>query len=263
MDSSKSVNSKADWLPSDLADFYDGEVSEWQHVLGESLLYSFGTRDPKAPPEDAEAHLNNGVRSLYPWIPEGSRVLDLGCGWGGPARMLIRERGAYVHGVTISQVQADFFDSSLPEARTTCADMATFIPDEQYDVAIAMESLTHVTSPVDVLRNIRPRVDRLLLRDHVMYEKNRDASGVARNWKMRFPSHEEFRGIIEEAGFKIEYDEPVDAPFKSVAAFWLRNLRDAFPVFVPEGHFQELERLCRFLEFSTNTQHDIRLIVAS
>ena len=260
MDSSKSVNSKADWPPSDLADFYDGEVSEWQHVLGESLLYCFGTRDPKASPDDAEAHINNGVRSLYPWISEGSRVLDLGCGWGGPARMLIRERGACVHGVTVSQVQADFFDSSLPQARTTCADMATFIPDEQYDVAIAMESLTHVANPVDVLRNIRSRVGRLLLRDHVAIG---EPSTVLGNWKMRVPSHEEFRGIVEEAGFKIEYDEPVDVPFKSVSAFWLRNLRDAFPVFVPKGQFQELERLCRSLALSGYTKHGVRLIVAS
>ena len=260
MDSSQPVNSEADWLPSDLAEFYDGEVSGWQHVLGESLHYCFGTRDPKARPEDAEAHLNNGVRSLYPWIPEGSRVLDLGCGWGGPARMLIRERGAYVHGVTVSQTQADFFDSSLPQARTTCADMATYIPDEQYDVAIALESLTHVNNPVDVLRNIRSRVDRLLLRDHVA---NGETSEVIDNWKMRVPSHEEYRGIVEEAGFKIEYDEPVDVPFKSVAAFWLRNLRDAFPVFVPEGQFKALDMLCRSLELSGYTKHGIRLIVAS
>ena len=260
MDSSKSVNSEADWESSDLAEFYAGEIEAWRHILGESLHYCFGTRDPKARLEDAEAHLNNGIRSLFPWIPEGSRVLDLGCGWGGPARMLIRERGAYVHGITISQVQADFFDSSLPQARTTCADMATFIPDEQYDVAIALESLTHVVNPVDVLRNIRSRVDRLLLRDHVM---NGNPSGVIGNWKMRVPSHEEFRGIVEEAGFKIEYDEPVDVPWKVASAFWLRNLRDAFPVFVPEGQFKTLEMLCRSLEFSGDTKHDIRLIVAS
>jgi SAM-dependent methyltransferase len=260
MDSSKSVNSEADWESSDLAEFYAGEIEAWRYILGESLIYSIGTRDPKASPEDAEAHLSNVVRSLYPWIPEGSRVLDLGCGWGGPARMLIRDRGAYVHGVTVSQVQADFVNSILPEARTTCADMATFIPDEQYDVAIALESLTHVTSPVEVLRNIRSRVDRILIRDHVTIG---EPSMVIDNWKMRVPSHEEFRGIVEEAGFKIEYDEPVDVPWKVVSAFWLRNLRDAFPVFVPEGQFKTLEMLCRSFEFSGDTTHDIRLIVAS
>ena len=262
MDSSQPVNSEADWLPSDLGEFYNGELEAWRHILGESLMYTNGTRDPKALPEDAEAHLSNSVRSLYPWIPEGSRVLDLGCGWGGPARMLIRERGAYVHGVTVSQTQADFFDSSLPEARTTCADMATVIPDEQYDVAILLESLTHVVNPVDVLQNIRSRVDRILLRDHVMYEKNRDASGVARNWKMRFPNHEEFREIVEEAGFKIEYEEIIDVPWKETADFWLRNLRDAFPVFVPEGQFKTLEMWCRCVLEGMEMQ-DIRLIVAS
>ncbi len=38
----------------------------------------------------------------------GMRVLDIGCGWGGLGRFLIREYGVDVTGVTISETQAQF-----------------------------------------------------------------------------------------------------------------------------------------------------------
>ena len=62
--------------------------------------------------------------------------------------------------------------------------------------------------------------------------------------------------------FKIEYEEIIDVPWKETADFWLRNLRDAFPLFVPEGQFKVLELWCCGVLKGGETQ-DIRLIVAS
>jgi cyclopropane-fatty-acyl-phospholipid synthase len=41
-------------------------------------------------------------------LPEGGRVLEIGCGWGGFAEYAARERGLQVTGLTISQAQADY-----------------------------------------------------------------------------------------------------------------------------------------------------------
>ena len=72
------VDQESSWTAADIADFYDGAFVTWQRVLGETLVYNFGTRDPDAVLDDAEAHLRYGVRSLYRWIPMGARVLDAG-----------------------------------------------------------------------------------------------------------------------------------------------------------------------------------------
>ncbi len=41
-------------------------------------------------------------------VMAGDHVLEIGCGWGGFAEYLAKERGAYVRGLTISQEQFDF-----------------------------------------------------------------------------------------------------------------------------------------------------------
>lgn len=46
----------------------------------------------------------------------GDRLLEIGCGWGGLAEYAIRERGAHVTGLTLSQEQADYARRRLFEA---------------------------------------------------------------------------------------------------------------------------------------------------
>ena len=60
--------------------FYtDNPLSVWQSVLGPSMHYHVGG--------------NQAVRNLYPYIDNNSKILDIGCGWGGPARLLTNEKG--------------------------------------------------------------------------------------------------------------------------------------------------------------------------
>ena len=49
-------------------------------------------------------------------LPEGARVLEIGCGWGGFAEYAARERGLRVRALTISQAQADYARKRLFEA---------------------------------------------------------------------------------------------------------------------------------------------------
>lgn len=97
-------------------------------------------------------------------IDEGSRVVDIGCGYGATARWLARTRGGKVTGYTISKAQYDH----ARERSTTPSD-PTFVlrdwndnqePDEAFDAAIMVESFEHFADKVrcvsEVARTLRP-----------------------------------------------------------------------------------------------------------
>lgn len=84
----------------DLDSFYSKEsIREWKQIIGEELHYHCGYFNGE---EDLETGLKQTVRNFYPYITPGTRVLDIGCGWGGPAKMLIAERNCSVTGISCS-----------------------------------------------------------------------------------------------------------------------------------------------------------------
>ena len=250
------------WNSGEVASFYSGETAGWREVLGPGMHYHFGTIDPAKSIDDAEAHFLFAVRQLYPWIPIRSKVIDVGCGWGGPARMLVDERKCSVHGITISEVQAQEFAARVPEARVSVADAQKLALDpnrDTADVAIMLESLTHMPRPDLVLRGLRPHVGRLLIRDHVA----RGEVGFTNpDWKMRFPSRVEIREQIKEGGFRLKHEEALEIPWETSAGYWLENIRRAFPVFRPEGQFKTLQRLCEQIIHRGPPEVEIMMFVA-
>lgn len=81
-------------------------------------------------------------------IMEGSRVCDIGCGYGAPARMLAQEYGAHVTAITLSSAQFAFArqrnrDESNPSFLLD--DWMTIdLSAESFDAAIAIESSEHM-----------------------------------------------------------------------------------------------------------------------
>ncbi len=258
----KPESDEVSWDSGTVADFYAGETAGWKEVLGPGMHYHFGSVDPASPIDDAEAHFRFAVRQLYPWIPVRSRVLDVGCGWGGPARILVDERHCSVHGITISKTQASVFAERVPEARVSVMDAQELDLEpvrDDADVAIMLESLTHMPRPDLVLRRLRPHADLLLIRDHV----SRGETGFTNpHWRMRFPSRAEVREQITEGGFHLKHEEVLEIPWEVSAAFWLENIRRAFPVFTPDGQFTLLRRLCEQIIHHGPPNSEIMLFVA-
>ena len=69
--------------------YEDTPISIWEKVFDSDLNYCFGDAISRNP------EIFKKVKT----------VLDVGCGWGGPARKLIREFGCNIEGVTNSQPQ--------------------------------------------------------------------------------------------------------------------------------------------------------------
>ena len=107
----------------DLDAFYSADVEKVAAILGPEMHFHHGLasaevndlldRSTNAGPAAAdgsvaERALADALRILYPHIPLGSSVLDVGCGWCGPATLLAAERAASVRGLTIARAQAEF-----------------------------------------------------------------------------------------------------------------------------------------------------------
>ncbi|HVV13804.1 cyclopropane-fatty-acyl-phospholipid synthase family protein [Amycolatopsis sp.] len=94
---------------------YDVGNDFYSLVLGPTMTYSCAVWDDNAKTlEDAQiAKVDLVARKLG--LKPGSRVLDVGCGWGTFVTHAAREYGARAVGVTLSQAQADFARKRVAE----------------------------------------------------------------------------------------------------------------------------------------------------
>ncbi|MCF3119008.1 methyltransferase domain-containing protein [Streptomyces arenae] len=103
----------------------------------------------------------------------GGRVLDIGCGTGGPAVRLARSSGAQVTGITVSRRQAaEATERALAAGLSTQVSfdhadaMRLPYPDGSFDAALAVDSLCHMNDRPRALREafrvLRPGAPLLL-----------------------------------------------------------------------------------------------------
>lgn len=126
-------------------DHYSAAVGPWQSIMGEHLHVGFFQR-PGEPLEKATEKL---VMELSSWgeIGQGSRVLDVGCGTGAPARLLCRQLNVRVLGLCLTQEEELFAGRRTRESdlgasiRVEQRDILDGPPDRDgFDVAWLMES---------------------------------------------------------------------------------------------------------------------------
>src|SRR5206468_3295005 len=84
------------------------------------------------------------LAELMEELPDGSDVLELGCGPGRPVAATISERHNYV-GIDFSEAQLAIARENAPRARFVRADMTEvdFAP-ESFDAVVAFYSIIHV-----------------------------------------------------------------------------------------------------------------------
>lgn len=186
----------------ELGDFYStARLDPWRQVLGRGMHYHFGLFEEPWSPDMAEEAVDRGmeraVAELFPFLPQGGRIYDVGCGWGGPAGVL-RERGCRVTGITVSRTQFHYCASLGHSVR--CGDAETTLPPGRFDCALLIESFCHVRDKLRLLRVLRLFARRLVIREHCQ-----DAAPNSVNFGGTMPMvrSSELRSLIEEAGWKI------------------------------------------------------------
>ena len=147
-------------MPSALpvARHYDSLDALYRRVWGEHVHHGLWTTKHDPPALAARALAERVADEAR--VRVGTQVVDVGCGYGATARLLARERGATVTGLTLSAAQAaaappqpgvtihvrDWLDNGLPAAA--------------FDAAIAIESLSHMPDKprvfAELARVVRP-----------------------------------------------------------------------------------------------------------
>lgn len=222
--------------------FYSAESTEsWQSILGPELHYHFGYFKAK---ETLQEGLKAAVRLHYPFIQRGSRVLDLGCGWGGPALMLIEERECEVLGLTISSAQAEYARSLGLSVRHMDAETEEI--DGNYDTVLMHESFTHIKDKAGLLSRLKSVAHTVIITASCLREQSSSQEFTFGN-SMLMTTPAELQQMILKAGWEVIYQR--ERRFQSLRTLklWRENLENFFgsePI--PEGQMKCLYDLTEF-----------------
>jgi cyclopropane fatty-acyl-phospholipid synthase-like methyltransferase len=162
-------------------------------------------------------------------LPEGAKVLELGCGSGNLTTRRLAERFV-VTGVDISARQIELAQQHVPSARFIHADMTTLdLPTASFDAVASFYTISHV--PREEHRTLLRAVDRWL-RPGGMFVATMGAGPsegeVEEDWlgaPMYFSHYdaETNRQLVQEAGMQIERAsvEMTDEDGEQVPFLWI------------------------------------------
>ncbi len=151
------ANSYDEWTEDGILEFYWGEHIHLGH---------YGTPPRRKDFLQAKADF---VHEMVRWagldkLPAGTTVLDVGCGIGGSSRILARDYGFKVTGITISPQQVKRAQELTPaglDAQFLVDDaMALSFPDASFDVVWSIEAGPHMPDKAqfarELLRALKP-----------------------------------------------------------------------------------------------------------
>ena len=223
--------------------------SEW---LDPSMSYSsawFKDGDRDAPLEPAQqAKSQRALREAG--VKAGSRVLEIGCGWGSLARTAAQDFGASVTGVTLSteqlawakdRLQADGLTSACDLRLQDYRDLPAEFEQQPFDAVVSIEMFEAVgveywDSYFDTLRRcLKPGglacIQSITIRDD-LFDRYRRSTDFIQQYIFPgglLPSVSEFEARAQRHGFVVERQLAFGADYAETLRRWhtLFNQREA------------------------------------
>ena len=216
-----------------VADHYD-DLSKWYlEIWGDHVHHGLWETGGERP-ELAVQQLTHLI-ARETGIAKGSTVVDVGCGYGGTARILANGFGAHVTGYTLSKAQYDYAMEKTGEGGNPQYRHQNWfdndLPDASVDVAISIESSEHMEDKPrffsEISRVLKPGgrfgVYAWLARDHPSSRQvNWLLEPICREGRLPSMGNEgEYRQMMWESGF-------TDITFRDLS----RNVRKTWPIIV-------------------------------
>lgn len=225
----------------DLNHFYSAEpIDVWKQIIGEDLHYHFGYFSAS---EALETGLKQAVRNFYPYIKSGSRILDIGCGWGGPMTLLSQELHCAVEGLTISTSQAQYCrDMGL---KVHCQDIEQHeIRHQHFDAILLLEVLSHIRDKAKLLTQLRAVAPRLILTVNCLANNSLSTRETFGN-SMMLCTVTELTQHLEAAGWQIQFIQNRRFQSLRTIALWKENLDRIYGTQTPPGQLAILQSLVK------------------
>jgi cyclopropane-fatty-acyl-phospholipid synthase len=129
---------------------YDISNDFYRLFLDKRMIYSCALFNGTDDLEQAQLNKLNWIADAARVRP-GTRVLDIGCGWGGNLRFLAEARGAgAVVGITLSPAQYDEVRRiNLPNVEGRLVSYLDYQPDEPFDAVTSIGMFEHIATPED------------------------------------------------------------------------------------------------------------------
>lgn len=149
------------------------------------------------------------VQRLAGRLPEGARVLDLGCGTGMPTSRQLVDAGFRVTGTDISPTMVELARRNVPEAEFAVADILDLSEERAYDAVVAFFSL--LVLPRARIPEALAAIHRALVPGGLfclsMVEADIDDVPIqflGNQVRVSGYLRDELRAVVENAGFSVE-----------------------------------------------------------
>jgi tocopherol O-methyltransferase len=132
-----------------IVEHYDVVSPYYNSLWGEHIHHGYWIRGDESK-ETAQTQLIDHLAELAD-IKPGSRILDIGCGFGGTSLYLAKKYGASVTGITISPVQVRMAEEAAAKSNLDASFLLMDAEEmqfaEPFDLLWSVESISHYHDP--------------------------------------------------------------------------------------------------------------------
>lgn len=199
--------------------------------------------------ETADQAQTNKLKLACDWInlPKGSKVLDLGSGWGGFAEYTATKHTFTIHGYALSKKQLAYSNELIQSKRLTDKIIFTYkdftkeLPQTQYDGVVMIEAIEHIGK--ENLNSFIKEVSNCLTPNAPFYLQftGRHKPKSVDPWTLKYvfpggylPAKSEFLEAATAAGLIVERFEDHTEDYKKTMAVWIQLI---------EKHQADIERM--------------------
>ena len=241
-----------------IAAHYDLGNAFYKLWLDDTMTYSSAIFDNNANSLDAAQRLKYAHVMDAAEVKAGSKVLEIGCGWGGFAEEAAK-RGAEVHGITLSQEQLAFANRRLADANLSDKAKMHFEDYRDtmgvYDAIASIEMIEAVGEPhwptyfKTVFNRLKPG-GAAAIQGITILESNYDVyrNGVDFIQRYVFPggmllTKDIMREQSAKAGLLLEKIECFGLSYAETLRQWRMRFEAAWPKIVPLGFDERFRKL--------------------